>query len=96
MVIFKRVNEDDSDQSIDRTETYQFFQIKKKVYKYGGKDKYMIQLIDQTNLMNNDDLLMANEQLRLINAAVSHDIRAPLNSIIGQNQGTRYNNRQLR
>ena len=56
MVIFKRVNEEDSDNSIDNGETYQYFSIKKKVYKYGGKDKYMIQLIDQTNLMTNDDL----------------------------------------
>ena len=96
IVIFKRVNEEDSDNSSDNGETYQYFQIKKKVYKYGGKDKYMIQLIDQTNLMTNDDLQLANQQLALINAAVSHDIRGPLNSIIGQNEGTRYNNKQLR
>jgi len=56
----------------------------------------LIQMIDQTNLVMYANLQEDNKFLGMINATVSHELRNPLNAIIQQNDGTRFNHSQLK
>ena len=91
LLIFKR-------QCLLQDETwskYKFMQFKVKCYRCNGKDNELIQMIDQSNLMLTSEILENNKFLGMVNATVSHEMRNPLNSIISQNEGTRYNHKIL-
>jgi signal transduction histidine kinase len=53
-------------------------------------------MIDQTNLVLFNNLQEDNKFLSMINATVSHELRNPLNAIIQQNDGTRFNHKRLK
>ena len=52
--------------------------------KNGIKDKILLQIIDVSDKMLYNEVNAQKSFLTLINAAVSHELRNPLNSLVGQ------------
>ena len=52
--------------------------------KNGKKDKILLQIIDVSDKMLYNEVNAQKSFLTLINAAVSHELRNPLNSLVGQ------------
>ena len=50
----------------------------------GDKKEYFIQIIDISDKMLYNDAMAEQYFLEMINGAVSHELRNPLNSMIGQ------------
>jgi signal transduction histidine kinase len=59
-------------------------QIKIKEIADKGEKKKLIQIIDVSHKILYDESKAAQHFLSLINATVSHELRNPLNSLIGQ------------
>jgi signal transduction histidine kinase len=55
-----------------------------KMKKYGDSDKMLIQVIDMSDKILYAEVKAEKSFLALINAAVSHELRNPLSSLIGQ------------
>ena len=45
----------------------------------------MLQIVDVSDSVHYDQSKEQNEMLSILNATVSHELRNPLNSIVGQN-----------
>ncbi len=50
-----------------------------------GQERELLKIVDVSDTMLNSQFKQQNEMLSIINATVSHELRNPLNSIIGQN-----------
>jgi hypothetical protein len=54
-----------------------------KMKKFSRKNKFLIQIIDMSDKMLYNEIKAEKSFLALINAAVSHELRNPLSSLIG-------------
>jgi signal transduction histidine kinase len=62
---------------------FKFVQIKIKRIREKGKNLKLIQVIDVSHKILYDETKAEQHFLELINASVSHELRNPLNSMIG-------------
>ena len=71
--------------SLDNNELLEnSFQLKVNIIKYikGGMVKQIVQFIDVSKDIRQDQYKVQTQLLEMINACVSHELRNPLNSII--------------
>jgi len=68
----------------DEGERKTYIQVKIQTYKKDGNDKTILQFIDVTKNVLQEQFKVQNELLEMINACISHELRNPLNSIKAQ------------
>lgn len=56
----------------------------KKINGHRNEEKFMVQLIDVSDKMLYNEVKAEKSFLTMINATVSHELRNPLNSLLGQ------------
>ena len=73
------------DLETDLVPTYKFFQIKKTQIKRESKaSRFTLQLIDISAKIFYDDIKATEEFMNITTSTISHEMRNPLNSILGQ------------
>ena len=69
---------------LSRDEDSGFKYVVLKMKKYGNSEKTLLQIIDMSDKILYNKVKAEKSFLALINAAVSHELRNPLSSLIGQ------------
>ena len=67
-----------------------FVQLKISYFMYQGEENCIIQLVDTTKTVLHEAFKTEKQFTELVNAALSHELRGPLNSIVNQNKNINF------